>query len=243
MDYAEHPPPESLHFLVKASWTLSAAGAPGDWLEHRAVPDGCIEIIRRVQGRSRWNGDQPEYFVVGLIDSPATFSIETGSRFAAVRIWPWTWPLLSRMPLASLRGRWAPAGDPALAALCRCLDDRAAATETLATALACAPDELRRIGRAVIEAQSVAGLRASTGWNERRLQRWFGRNVGLPPRLYLRMLRFERAFVQAPAEPSLADHAASQGFADQAHMTREFRALAGASPGRARQTSKGPFLR
>ena len=61
----------------------------------------------------------------------------------------------------------------------------------------------------------------------RTLQRWFARHVGLPPRRYLRLLRFHKAFEQVPDQPSLADHAAAQGYADQAHMARDFRAMAG----------------
>jgi hypothetical protein len=39
-----------------------------------------------------------------------------------------------------------------------------------------------------------------------------------------------------------ADTAAASGYADQAHMTREFRALGGLSPGTARRRAAGPFV-
>jgi transcriptional regulator GlxA family with amidase domain len=45
------------------------------------------------------------------------------------------------------------------------------------------------------------------------------------------VLRFSRAHAMARvAPPAWADIAAACGFADQAHLTREFRALAGATP-------------
>ena len=83
---------------------------------------------------------------------------------------------------------------------------------------------------------------AGTGMSPRTLQRWFARHVDLPPRAYLRLLRFQKAFEQVPGADSLADHAAAQGFADQAHMAREFRELAGVPAKQARRTAKGPFL-
>ena len=64
-----------------------------------------------------------------------------------------------------------------------------------------------------------------------------------PPRHYLRLLRFQKAFEQVPGAVSLADHAAASGFADQAHMARNFREMAGVPAKQARQKARGPFLR
>ena len=57
----------------------------------------------------------------------------------------------------------------------------------------------------------------------------------MPPRRYLRLLRFQKAFERSRAAESLAGHAADQGFADQAHMAREFRAMAGVPAKQARR--------
>jgi transcriptional regulator GlxA family with amidase domain len=65
----------------------------------------------------------------------------------------------------------------------------------------------------------------------------------VPPRTYLRALRFQQTFAGlARSGDSLADHAAAHGFADQAHMAREFRALAGQPASRARRRAQPPFL-
>ena len=223
MDYAEQPPPPALEGLVKTRWTLAGGGAAGDWIDQQAVPDGCVEIIRRRAGRSRWDGDQPAAFAVGLIERPQGFGISGDARFEALRIWPWAWRLLSDIPLAAMRGRWVPfeSGE---------IEGRLAAPA------------LAAIGRAIVAAHSVEEMGRATGMSPRTLQRWFARNVGLPPRSYLRLLRFHKAFGQVPAQPSLADHAAASGFADQAHMARDFRAMAGVPAKEARRTAKGPFL-
>ena len=221
MDYREHPPPPRLDGLVKAFWTLAGGVGPGDWLAQQAVPDGCVEVIRRLAGRSRWEGNQPERFAVGLIERPETFAISGDSRFEGTRLWPWAWALVSDIPLAAMRGRWiafeGPSDIPEAAAL--------AAT-----------------GRAILAAPTVADMARNTGMSQRTLQRWFERNVGMPPRRYLRLLRFQKAFETVPGEASLAAHAADQGFADQAHMAREFRAMAGMPARQARKTARGPFL-
>ena len=241
MDYVERPPRSLLQGLVKAFWTLDADGAEG-WISHRATPDGCVEVIRRLRGRSRWRGDQPERFAVGLSDAPVEFEISADARFAAIRLWPWTWRFLSGLPIAALHGRWLPiAGDP-LDRLCSALPNLDEAAAQLETCLGPGAAELRCRGRAVLEASSVAEMSLSTGLPRRSLQRWFVAHVGVPPRRYLRLLRFQKAFEEVPEQDSLAGHAAAQGFADQAHMAREFRAMAGMPATRARRVAKGPFL-
>lgn len=224
MDYREHAPPPQLEGLAKVRWALAGSGGPGEWVEQQAVPDGCVELIRRLAGRSRWGDEQPAAFAVGLIERPEPFAISGDSRFEAWRLWPWAWRLLSDIPLAEMRGRWVPFEIGGIEAR-----------------LAGAP-ELATIGKAILAAQSVEEMGRATNMSPRTLQRWFERNVGLPPRRYLRLLRFNTAFEQVPGETNLAGHAAAHGFADQAHMAREFRSLAGVPAKQARRSARGPFL-
>jgi transcriptional regulator GlxA family with amidase domain len=130
-------------------------------------------------------------------------------------------------------GRWIPFSHPLLDVL---------PVFDAAASLFPADDELGAIGAALIGADSVADMGRATGMSPRGLQRWFARNVGVTPRHHLRLLRFQKAFEQVPKAASLADHAAAQGFADQAHMAREFREMAGVPATKARRTARGPFL-
>lgn len=227
MDYRETPPPPELAGLIKARWTLAATGPAGDWIEQQATPDGCVEIIRRLRGRSRWDGDQPGAFVVGLVDRPQPFAISGDAAFEALRLWPWAWSLIGGIPFAALHGRWQAIPVPDFGAMEARLADAA---------------NLNAIGTALITAPNVAAMSDATGMAPRTLQRWFARHVGMAPRAYLRLLRFQQAFEALPGGASLADHAAAQGFADQAHMAREFRNLAGIPASAARRRARGPFL-
>lgn len=87
----------------------------------------------------------------------------------------------------------------------------------------------------------VAELAEGTGWSRRHLLNRFRDQVGLTPKIAGRVLRFERAArllvpvladggPGAPAELSISTVAAECGYADHAHMIREFRALAGVTP-------------
>lgn len=232
MDYREIPPSPALAGLIKTFWTLDGGGPTGKWFEQQATPDGCVEIIRRFAGRSRWGEPQPERFAVGLIEAPEPFAISGDARFAGVRLWPWAWPLVGTGSLEAMRGRWTPFAGAAA----DLLPDFAAVERLLA-----GYERLAAIGRSIVAARSVAEMGAS-GLEPRALQRWFARHVGMPPRRYLRLLRFQKAFEGVGEPATLAAQAADHGFADQSHMARTFREMAGVPARQARRSARGPFL-
>ena len=78
----------------------------------------------------------------------------------------------------------------------------------------------------------VADIQRAAGYSPRHFNVLFRAAVGLTPKHYHRVKRFTavlRGLAQGNIE-SLADLAASTGYSDQAHMTREFREFAGITP-------------
>ena len=77
----------------------------------------------------------------------------------------------------------------------------------------------------------IARLREGTHLSKAQLVTAFREQIGLPPKLYARVVRFRHAtaLLQAGRRP-LADLALAAGYYDQPHMNAEFRALAGLSP-------------
>jgi AraC-like DNA-binding protein len=72
----------------------------------------------------------------------------------------------------------------------------------------------------------VDALAAELGWSRRHLARMFREQVGVPPKAAARIVRFERAAtLLAAGHRGLATVAADSGYADQAHLSREVRAL------------------
>jgi AraC-like DNA-binding protein len=78
----------------------------------------------------------------------------------------------------------------------------------------------------------VRQLAGETGWSARHLTDRFRLETGLRLKEAARVVRFDRARRRLTAGTPLAAVAADTGFADQAHLTREFRALAGCTPSR-----------
>jgi AraC-like DNA-binding protein len=80
---------------------------------------------------------------------------------------------------------------------------------------------------------SVAELAAETGWSSRYLAQRFHVETGLSPKGLARVVRFHHARTAlrtGGCPDGLAGVAAAYGYYDQAHLAREFRALAGCPP-------------
>jgi AraC-like DNA-binding protein len=78
----------------------------------------------------------------------------------------------------------------------------------------------------------IARLVEETGWSRRHLTARFKEQVGLPPKVYARILRFRHAAAELarPGGASLCEIALDCGYYDQAHLNRDFREFAGRTP-------------
>jgi len=95
----------------------------------------------------------------------------------------------------------------------------------------------RALAMATLASDGQVGVRAlaeALGCSERQLERCAINELGLSPRAFMRIRRFETTLRHALSrgEPTLARLAAAGGYYDQAHMARDFTSLAGESPGR-----------
>jgi AraC-like DNA-binding protein len=75
----------------------------------------------------------------------------------------------------------------------------------------------------------IEELAREVGWSRRHLAGRFRTETGLAPKAAARVIRFEGACdrLLAPDRPALARVAADAGYVDQAHLSRDFRDLAG----------------
>jgi AraC-like DNA-binding protein len=100
------------------------------------------------------------------------------------------------------------------------------------------PDPVvEQVWRTLVERQgnvATGELADEAGWSRGRLAQRFGAQVGTTPKAAARLLRFRRAveLLNGPERRCLASVAVSCGYYDQAHLNRDFRALAGCPPTR-----------
>jgi AraC-like DNA-binding protein len=81
------------------------------------------------------------------------------------------------------------------------------------------------------EEPRIESLARSLSVSERQLERRFLHQVGVTPKRFARLRRFERAVELAPSSESLTRAALAAGYYDQSHFVRDFRGFTGMAPG------------
>ncbi len=209
--------------------------AVSDGTESRVLPDGCMDVL--------WMRD--ELMVAGPDTRAQLTQLATGERVTGLRLAPGTAPELLGVPADVLRDERV-----ALDALWRPADVARLTEEVGAAAYAGVALEAL-VGRALVrvggprpetaavvamvrDGRTVADIAAARGVGERRLHREAQAAFGYGLRTLGRVLRLQRALALVHDGVALADVAAITGYADQPHLSREVRALAGVSPSQLR---------
>ncbi len=201
-------------------------------MQQRVLPDGCMDLL--------WLDG------VLSVAGPDTTAYVTrwplGAWFGGVRFSPGTAPTLLGMAAHELRDRVVPLADLLPESRVRRLTERVAtatraeeALEEIAIDWAARSHPVEpRIRGIVYHAQAgtpVATIATEVGLGERRLHRWCHTAFGYGPKTLGRILRMNRALDMARNGTPLATVAAAKGYADQSHLARDVRALAGVPPG------------
>ena len=236
--YRELPPPAALVPYVSCVW-VQAIGAGDVAYDHPVLPDGCTDIVS-VDG---------DVMLAGPATRAVTERFEPGSVVVGVRFRAGAAPPLLGFDASELRDRgtpiaelWGRAG-ATLAARCADGGGGSARLGVLVDGLVRrldevpAPDPVATGTAAMLAANPalpVHELADEAALSERQLRRRVELGVGYPPRTLARIFRFQRflraARAAAPKGRDLARLAAESGYADQAHLTRESRRLAGLPP-------------
>lgn len=252
MEYRERRPPPSLAPILECLWELEGDAGPNPGLQP-VLPDGCAEAVLHVGEPFWWLTEaglerQPRAVLAGPLPRaiwlrPPPRASTLGIRFRPGRLGAWV-----REP-ARVAGRVVPLGDvwggqvdawlevlgstpvparlPRLEELLCASHFQGAAVDPLITA--CADQVLQSRG-----ASRVDALVAASGLGPRQFGRRFEAAVGLGPKRFARMARVHAALLHLRRGVDLSTAALRAGYADHAHFTRDFAALAGLPPRRFR---------
>ncbi len=219
----------------------------------RVFPDGTLELIAQLDephkpGTGQLRSAFPPFCVTGVRTTAEVIEAPPNRcRVLGVRLTPRGAFAVLRAPLAELTALTLDLGSvvgPAAAEL----ETRLREARDGATAVAVAAGwAARRLARGPVAdptvqsalraiaadggSQSIAALRAWEGRSRARFAAAFRDQVGVSPKRFARIVRFDRALrAVAQTRAPLGEIALSAGYYDQAHFTTEFREHAGLTP-------------
>lgn len=203
--YAERPAPAGLACL----WTRTVSSPT----VQRVVPDGCTDLM--------WTPSTGALFVAGPDTRAQLASVVPGTLYG-VRLPPGAFPSVFGVPAHAVRDLRVPLPDLVPSAR---LESFTAMVEFCASRVTV--DPALAATAAVLRTGDVATAAWEIGLSERQLRRRCLDAFGYPPKVLQRVLRFDTAVRLAWNGVPFASVAAEAGYADQAHLAREVRALAG----------------
>lgn len=238
--------------LFEGAWCLSLP--PGEQVQEIA-PDGCCELIVHrgrppLELRADGEAEQPGALIYGPLTRVLELRPQGALDMMGLRFRSWAIGAFCPDPFA-LRNRAQPLemviGREVAGLLFRSAEAGfqafgKAARDGLAPA-ATPPREqalLEQLAKELVvhPGAEIADLVHWSGKTQRTLGRYYRRCAGLTPGEYLRLRRFQRARTAIKqGATDLAGVAVDAGYADQAHMTRDFRRLAGRTPVQLRQAA------
>ncbi|MGA5818290.1 AraC family transcriptional regulator [Kitasatospora sp. NPDC094028] len=191
--------------------------------------------------------EAPRARVYGVDRSLFVRRLEGAGQVLGVRFGPGAFRRLAGHPVSDLADRSVPAadyfgaevdrlneelidGEPDAGLVDAFLRPRLPAPDPVAAQVAALVERITRSP----DLRRVDELARESGLAVRRLQRLFAEYVGASPKWVLRRARLHEAAQRADGgdELDLAALAAELGYADQAHLTRDFTAAVGISPAR-----------
>jgi hypothetical protein len=224
--YEERPVEADLAGHLRCSWTtVTRRGGV-------VLPDGCLDLM--------WIDG--ELMVAGPDTAAVPSLLPAGLEIAAVRFRPGVAPAVLGVPAAELRDERVPLVDlwprgrllqhRVSAAADRVSVLEAAVRRRLAEAPPVDPVAVAVAGRLSRGSAEVAGLARWTGLSERQLHRRCLTAFGYGAKTLDRVLRLQRFLALGRARPAagLAGLAVAAGYADQAHLGHDCRALAATTP-------------
>jgi AraC-like DNA-binding protein len=220
---------------VVCFWTRPAFGPLGAPVIQRVLPDGCADIIFDSTATA---------FAVGTMTTALVLRMHAGPELLGVRFRPGRAYPFFRMPLAAVTDQRVDL--PALWGKdASGIAERVAMQRSVETRIAVIEAELlRRLGEHDPRVDAAVGWIARSGgrvpieWianeigiSRQHLSRRFLQHVGVSPKTFARVMRFES--LMRAARTSTRDWgalAADHGYFDQAHLIADFRELAGSTP-------------
>ncbi|MCH8541144.1 MAG: helix-turn-helix domain-containing protein [Opitutales bacterium] len=238
--YREFAPPPGLEDVLLVVWTLTGKSPADKPFPYHVVPDACSDLI--------FDRQSGEGFIFGTASEAKTVEMKGDIFIVGLRLQPHLLPAFTGIPAFAVRNAEPSFEEASLGSINEIFARHTGEAtdqvglgevESLARAVVTRlrPERINQraqwLTSALLDGEgSVDRAAKTTGFSTRQLQRIAQQDMGLSPKRLGRILRLQQAFpVVLENHQCHALIAADYGFADQAHMIREFSTLTGYSPG------------
>jgi AraC-like DNA-binding protein len=253
MMYREVAPHPKLRKHIKCFWMLDHDYGNSIHDHEHLWADAHTELVfisgrrysRKVCGKAV---ALPASFVIGPFQNELQLFCKGRVTLVAARFWPWGFHVWSKVPMRNVKnavrsaraalGIAAGALERAMAAELEPAAKLARLEQAFLQLLASMPKPKllsRPVAIEAIEAHGVtrvSELQQNHRIQARRLERIFLEEIGVTPKVFCRIVRFNHAksMIERNADVDLRQLAYECGYADQSHFTRNFRELFGRTP-------------
>lgn len=249
MIYREIPPPALLAGFVRHFWYIKQEVKTGVVTPFRLMADGFPSLIFQYQHQFRSFEDAsitfPKTLLLGHTCNFRDLRIDGNFSMFGVALFPYTAPLLFKTPGKEIADSVI-SGEDILKHEDKFLDEEIALAKNdgqqMKILTAYLVKQLNRMIRCDTLVQravqlitrssgivNIEMLAQNLGISRRHFERRFREQIGLPPKLFSRIIRFQHT-LKYPVSHSLTERALSHGYADQAHFIRDFKSFSGINP-------------
>jgi len=253
MSHIEYSPAADLQDHIDAYWVRKTdrnARSPG----RRVYADGCADIILSTGSSTAWfnpmarAGDMIPFqpgcmYLGGTMTEYGVVTASAGCELTGIRFRPGGFYAFYGQPMAPAVDSLLPFSEPALQSLMTPEEGLASRLDAYFSAKKNAPHHFSSIYKVIYLSKgqiSVETLSRECHMSRRTMERVFKENVGIPPKEFIRIVRFQEVLrrlrqtdareVRAAPRESLLRIAFELGYHDHAHLTNEFKKYAGILP-------------
>ena len=251
MIYSESQPSADLTEYIRCFWELRYS-AHDTATPEPVLPDGCPEIVFNLSDHFlRVHNDrlerQPRVLLAGQLTHRILIRPSGSVDLFGVRLQPAGAVSVLGIPVDEVTDKIVDLGD--MERNVRSMEDRIAAALSFKERIGLVESFVRRRLRQTIAgdqaaaiatnlicrfsgSEPVSRIRRRLDISERQFERRFKRTVGIGPKMFSRIVRFQSVLrtVQTGTSTNLLDAALGSGYYDQSHLIRDFREFSGMTP-------------
>jgi hypothetical protein len=240
-DYREYPPPQALQHYVYCYWTVKTKAKTSNPLNYRIMADGCVDLLLNCS-------NEDPLVLAGLVEKANPVLINEHAEYFGIRFYPCCMHYFFEVPAKEITNKTIPCEDiwghrfKSVEYRLRYVDSVDKRIEIATAALLdCLNNCKREPDQWLLNALNIIYQRKgqlsvekdiSTGISARHLRRIFNHYIGISPKKFSKIVRFQSVLrsMISNSDTLSKDRYLDFGYFDQSHFIHEFKSLSGVTP-------------